>query len=105
MTAATQYAGGVNPGSHQHTNISTQTTTAVKASQGTLVGIMVNTKAANGVITVYDNTAGSGTTIATITAPATLLDNAQYFHYGVHFRTGLTIVTATATQNITVIWD
>lgn len=105
MTAATVSAGGVGPDSHQYTNISTQTTTAVKSGQGTLVGIMVNTKAANGVITIYDNTAGSGTTIGTITQPATLLDNAQYYQYGVHFRTGLTIVTATANQNITVIWD
>jgi hypothetical protein len=104
MTAITAIAGGVGQGSHSYTRIVTATTTTVKASQGTLHRITVNKKVASGVITVYDNTAGSGTVIAVITNPATLLDSAQTFEYGVHFKTGLTIVTG-STDDITVVWD
>lgn len=104
MTAVTTVAGGVDADAHKFTNITSATTTAIKSGEGKLVRITINTKATSGVVTIYDNTAGSGTTIGTITNPGTLLDNAQTYEYGVHFRTGLTIVTS-GTQNITVVWD
>lgn len=86
------------------TNITTQTTTVVKAGPCTLDSIVINTPLANGVITIYDNTAGSGTVVGTITMPATLLTTGPYtVQYNAILSTGLTIVTSGANQNITVI--
>lgn len=87
---------------YSYSNITTQTTTVVKSGAGVLSKITVNAAAANGVITIYDNTAASGTVIATITCPATLLQNHYVLEFDVVFATGLTIVTGTANQNITV---
>lgn len=87
------------PQSFQYTNITTDTTTAIKSSPGVLHSICVNTPAATGTVTVYDNTAGSGTKIATITSFASV---SGCFIYDVAFWTGLTIVTATAAPDITV---
>jgi hypothetical protein len=55
-----------------------------------------------GVIAIYDNTAGSGTLIGTITQPAALLASQVDLAYDVKFSTGLTIVTSGASQDITV---
>lgn len=104
MTAATVIAGGVGMDSHSYTNIASATTTVVKSGQGTLVRIVNNKKVASGVITIYDSTAGSGTKIGTITNPGALLDSHDVYEYGVHFRTGLTIVTSAA-DDLTVVWD
>ena len=84
-------------------NITSATTTVVKTGTGALMGVIVNAAVASGTITIYDNTAGSGTTIATITYPATLLANHNVFPYFCKFTTGLTIVT-TGTANITVVY-
>lgn len=78
------------------------TTTVVKTGAGFLYSITFNKTAANGVVTVYNNTAASGTAIATITSPATLLQNQFTLIYNASFDTGLTILTATAAQDITV---
>lgn len=86
-------------------NISTATTTTVKSGKGRLFKIQVNTAILSGVITIYDNTGASGTVIATVTNPATLLANQFQLDYaGLEFNTGLTIVT-TLVQNITVIYE
>lgn len=87
------------------TNITTLTTTVVKSGAGVLHTVTINTPAATGVITIYNNTAGSGTKIGTITQPATLLSSGPVtLTFDVAFSTGLTIVTATAAQDITVSW-
>jgi len=78
------------------------TTTVVKSGVGFLHAITINKVAATGVITIYDNTAGSGTLIGTITMPATLLASQITLLFDVVFSVGLTIVTATAAQDITV---
>lgn len=78
------------------------TTTLVKSGQGYLHAIIINSGAATGVITIYDGLTAGGIVIATITQPATLLTNNATILYDVTFQTGLTIVTATAAQNITV---
>lgn len=77
-------------------NIATGTTTVVKSGTGILNAITVNTTAA-GAITVYDNTAGSGTKIATL--KASVVEGT--YEFNVAFKTGLTIVTAAA-SDITV---
>lgn len=75
------------------------TTTVVKSGGGILHTVCVNTPAATGTITIYDNTAASGTKIGTITVFAS---TNPCFTYDVNFATGLTIVTATAANDITV---
>lgn len=85
-------------------NITSATTATVKSGPGILRALVVNTPAASATITVYDNTAGSGTKIATITLPATLLAQGPISAvYDVAFTVGLTIVT-TGTCDLTVSW-
>ncbi len=85
-------------------NITTATTTVVKATAGKLVAILVNKAVASGTITIYDNTSAAGTKIGTITSPGTLLHSQMVFPYfGADFSTGLTLVTVEA-QDITVVY-
>lgn len=89
----------------KYRNITTATTTTCKTGSGRLIAIVVNTAVTSGTMTVYDNTTASGTVIATITEPATLLQNHYTIDYkALEFRTGLTVVT-TGTQNITVVFS
>lgn len=76
------------------------TTTVVKTGTGILHTITFNKPVATGVVTVYDNTAASGTVIGTITVPASPMPVTLTFDAA--FSTGLTVVTATAAQDITV---
>ena len=97
MAANTGTIGGYNS---VNITAAAPTTTAVKTGAGILHAITLNKPTATAVITVYDNTAASGTVLATITVPAspqpvTLL-------YDITFTTGLTITTATAASDITV---
>jgi len=80
------------------------TTTTCSSRPCILEKITVNKTTANGVITVYDGTAAQAVKIATITSPATLLQNQFSLDYGVVCKTGLTIVTSTAAQDITVVF-
>lgn len=80
------------------------TTTVIKSGAGFIHLITINKAAATGVITCYDNTAGSGTVIATITQPAAVVQSQDTLIYDGTFATGLTCVTATAAQDITVSW-
>lgn len=80
-----------------YSNIASATTTTVKSGAGFLHSIVINTTAA-GTITIYDNTAGSGTKIGTIAASVVI---GSTMMYDVSFATGLTIVTAGA-SDITV---
>lgn len=83
--------------SYSYTNIITATTTVVVTGSGHLKGLMINKAVAAGVITIYDNTAASGTKIATITYGAALLSDPPYpALFDVDFGTGLTIVTSAA---------
>jgi hypothetical protein len=59
----------------------------------------IRSRATFATITIYDNTVGSGTKIGTITVFAS---TNPHFIFDIHFWTGLTIVTATATPDITV---
>lgn len=77
-----------------YTNIAANGTTTAKSGAGVLHSVTINTKgAASNVLTLYDNTAGSGTKIATIDTTVAfgtiLLD--------VVFSTGLTAVLGTGT--------
>ncbi|HEU4913842.1 MAG TPA: hypothetical protein VFT16_00340 [Candidatus Saccharimonadales bacterium] len=91
------------PLGHSYTHITAQTTTVIKSGAGILHGIDF-TATASGVITVYDNNAGSGSVIRIITSPATLLQSEVNKTYDIAFSTGLTIVTSGANQDIVVSW-
>ena len=86
-----------------YTNIASATTTTVRSGGGVLHSIVCNKAVASGVMTIYDNTAGSGTKIGTITHPATLLQNQYVLIYDIAFVTGLTIVTGQA-DDLTICW-
>lgn len=75
------------------TYISSATTTVVKSGAGMLHSIVV-TETAAGAITVYDNTAASGTVKAVL--KASIAEGAYVFD--IAFATGLTIVTAAASK-------
>ena len=76
------------------------TTTVVKTGAGILHTVTFNKPVATAVVTIYDNTAASGTVIGTITVPASPIP--VTLTYNAAFGTGLTITTATAAQDITV---
>jgi hypothetical protein len=81
-------------------NITTQTTTVVKASPGVLHTITFNTPIATTTVVVYNNTAGSGATIASFTIAASPMPVTLTFD--IAFSVGLTIVTGVANSDITV---
>lgn len=78
----------VVPQPYSYRNVTTDATTIVKASQGTLRAVVVNKPGTTATVTLYDNTAASGTKIATLspTAAGTVV-------YDVSFAIGLTAVT------------
>lgn len=87
---------------YNSTNITTQTTTVVATGNGVLHMIVFNKPVATGTVTIYNNTAASGTKLGTITIPAT--PQPSVLRYDAAFGTGLTIVTGVADQDITIIW-
>lgn len=101
---------------YSYQNITTNATTTLKSGAGTFHGFTVNNNGFTtaGTITIYDNTAGSGTTLGTWTVPlsppGTVLLATPYFppQLGLDatFATGLTIVTATTAPaaNITALF-
>lgn len=85
-------------------NITTATTTVVKSGAGILHKIIINTHVASATITIFDNTAGSGTKIGTITLPSTITsDDPTSLAYDLGFSTGLTLVTS-GTTDLTVVY-
>ena len=81
-------------------NVTTATTTAVKASAGVLVSINVNTAGAGSTLVIYNNTAGSGTKVGTMTTAIQ-----GVFVFNVTCATGITVVSASGTPaDITVVY-
>lgn len=82
-------------------NLTTNATTVLKRSAGNLHRITVNNFGAANTITIYDNTAASGTLIATIGS-----NNEGTFEYNCEFQIGLTVVQGGGTaSDITVVYD
>lgn len=90
---------GVIPG-YNYKNITGDATTVVSTSNGVLHNITFNNPIATEVVTIYDGITTGGTKIGTITVPASPLPTT--LTYDVNFLVGLTIVTATATSDITI---
>lgn len=86
-------------------NITTATTTTPKSGVGLFHGIIINKAVATGTITIYDNTAASGTIIGIITFGATILSDPPYpAYYDCAISTGITIVTSAA-FDLTVLYN
>lgn len=81
------------------TYIATATTTTIKTGRGNLARIVL-TETAAGTIVVYDNTAASGTILASFKASV----GEQTFEIGCKFQTGLTVITGAASK-LSVIWE
>lgn len=77
----------------KYKNITTATTTAVKAGPGFLSHITINGGTLTGTIAIYDSLAASGTLIGTIAANQLA---AQVYPYTCMCETGITIVTSAA---------
>jgi hypothetical protein len=86
---------------YNYNNITAAATTVCKAGSGVLHSVTLTNVAASSTVTVFDNTAGSGTKIFTYTAPAAASTTPVSMILDVLFRTGLTVVT-TNTNDITV---
>jgi len=84
--------------------ITTNTTTTLTTKPCILSGLTINKTAANGVITIYDgNDASTGTIIAIITQPGTLIESQVSINFhDITLVNGLVIVTSAAAQDITV---
>lgn len=85
-------------------NITSATTTVAKYYPGTLRHIIINSPGgAAGSCVIYDNTAGSGTTIGTIDFSKAA--NPVTITYECPFNVGLTLVTTGTVPNITVVYE
>jgi hypothetical protein len=103
VDSAGRNCGASSPASlgwYSYSNITGQATTTIKTGTGVLHSITFNTPAATETLTLYDNTTGSGTKIGTLTVPSSPVPVTLV--YDVQFATGLTIVTAVASGDITV---
>lgn len=91
--------------SYSKARISSATTTTPKSGPGVFHGIIINKAVAAGTITIYDNTAASGTVIGVITFGAALLSDPPIDAlFDAQISTGITIVTSAA-FDITVLYN
>lgn len=86
------------------TRITTATTTTVLSGAGTFGGIIIGKHVATGIITVYDNTAASGTIKLVVTTGAAILSDPPLASIaGIVMGTGITVVTSQA-EDITILY-
>lgn len=94
LAAGSNLIGMVAPDPYSFNNITTKTDTVVKSGAGHLHSIVINKPGSTDTLTVYDNTAASGTKIASITVTASVN---FVFLYDVAFSTGLTVTSGGGT--------
>jgi hypothetical protein len=99
LVLAATTAAAQEPQGWAYKNIVSATTTTLKSKPGYLHSICINTPSVSATVTVYDNTAASGTKIGTLTSFASL---PGCFTYDVSFWLGLMIVTSSASTDVTV---
>lgn len=81
-----------------YANMAAGATTVIKSGAGVLFAVIVNNPGTTITLTLYDNTAASGTKIATI-----LLAAGQDLQFGTNFGTGLTAVLS-GTADVTIVY-
>jgi hypothetical protein len=94
---ATATAQGIG---YQYLNITGQATTLIRTGNGVLHTVCFNKPTATETVAIYDGVSTAGTLIGTITVPASPLPGC--LTYDVAYGAGLTIVTGTASSDITV---
>lgn len=82
-----------------YTRIAAQTTKVIHSRAAVLGSVIVNTGAASAVLTVYNNAAGSGDTIAVIDCGAATGNPRDY---NVFCPNGLTVVQSGGSADITI---
>jgi hypothetical protein len=92
------------PNLYNHITAAAPTTTTVTDGPCVLERIVINKAVATGEITIYDGTATVGSIVAIITQPNPVKNDQLTLYYGVVIKKKLTIVTATAAQDITVVY-
>lgn len=85
---------------YQYLNITGQATALVRTGNGVLHAVCFNKPVATETVAIYDGVSAAGTLIGTITVPAS--PQPGCLTYDVGYGAGLTIVTATASSDITV---
>lgn len=88
---------------YKSTNITSQTTTLVVTGSGTLHKITFNMPAQGGTVAFYNGVDAGGVLLGTVTIPAS--PKPMTLIYDIVFGVGLTVVTGTADQDITIIWE
>lgn len=90
--------------SYAYITLAAPTTTIVSAGKCILAGLTINKTTASGVITIYNGaTVATGSIIAVITQPGTLIESQVSINFhDICLNEGLTIVTSGAAQDITV---
>ena len=83
-----------------YANYTTSAANAPKSGPGLFHGVHVNSTALLSAMTIYDNTAASGTIIATLPANT----SAGFYQFNAKFGTGLIVNTAAATDDVTALW-
>lgn len=84
-------------------NITSSATTVIKSGVTVLHRVVVNNPGSTWVVAIYDNTAGSGATVATL-SPETA--GGGDFEYETSLSNGLTVVTSgTTAGDITVVYS
>lgn len=82
------------------------TNNAIKTGPGVLHKVVMNFPVASGTVTIYDSLTATGTKIATITLPASLVSDGPLDPtYDVAFSTGLTVVTTGSNMDTTVTYQ
>jgi hypothetical protein len=89
-------------GGYSFVNITTATTTVVKATAGRLHSVTINSKGTvSSLVTIYNNTSAAGTKVATIDS----LNLSGVYVFDADCTTGITVVTTgTVAPDITVLY-
>ena len=100
-----QFAGDANNPLF-YNNHGVAETRTLKAGGGTIHQIIIGKKGSGGdSLTIYDNTAGSGTIIALIDLQSVTGNQLSFNTAGLNFYTGLTYVSVGGTSNFTILWE
>ena len=86
---------------NKYANISSATTTVLKLSAGRLYKLVIGNPAGN--VTIYDNITNAAPIISTISLGGA--SSPSILEFDVGFNTGLTIVTSSASVNLTAIYE
>lgn len=92
------------PVGYSYAHLTGTATVVAKAKAGVLHRIIVNSATINAVVTIYDNTAGSGTVIGVYTFGAAQTMPLSLQYDGILFNTGLTLVSSVAAVDVTIMY-